>query len=84
MTETINISKARENLYKLVDKIALEHKPVLIKSKRNNAVIISEEDFNAIEETLYLLSIPNMRESIVEGMKTPVEKCEKTLDWDNV
>ena len=84
MTEAINVSKARENLYKLIDKIALEHKPVLIKSKRNNAIIISEEDFNAIEETLYLLSIPKMRESIIEGINTPAEECEKTLDWDNV
>jgi PHD/YefM family antitoxin component YafN of YafNO toxin-antitoxin module len=81
MTKTMNISKVRENLYKLVDEVALEHDPLVIKGKRHNAVLISEEDFRAIEETLYLHGIPGMKESILEGMETPVDACEERLDW---
>ncbi len=81
MTKVINVSKARENLYNLIDEVAQSHEPVLIKGKRNGAVLLSEEDFRAIEETLYLLSIPGMRESIREGMETPLEECHKEPEW---
>ncbi len=81
MTKTMTISKVRENLYKLVDEVALEHEPVLIKGKRHNAVLMSEEDFRALEETLYLSAIPGMKASILEGMATPIEACEEQPDW---
>lgn len=77
----INATEARAKLYRLIDKTAESHKPVIISGKRGNAVLISEEDWNDIQETLYLLSIPGMRKSIIEGMKTPVEECSEELNW---
>lgn len=78
---TLTATEARSKLYKLIDEAALSHKPITITGKRSNAVLLSEEDWNSIQETLYLLSIPGMRESIREGLKTPVSKCQKSLDW---
>ena len=78
---TLTASKARDLLYKLLDKVASTHTPIQITGKRNNAVLISEEDWNAINETLYLLSIPQMRESIRNGLKTPLKQCSQELDW---
>jgi len=77
----IKASEARARLYRLIDEAASSHEPVFITGKRSNAVLVSEEDWRSIQETLYLLSIPGMRESIVEGLKTPVEKCATELDW---
>jgi antitoxin YefM len=77
----ITASEARANLYRLIDKAATSHQPVLITGKRNNAVLVSEEDWVSIQETLYLLSIPGMRESIKEGMNIPIEECDQELDW---
>lgn len=74
-------SQARENLYKLIDAVAESNKPVCVTGKRNNIILISEEDFNAIQETLYLLSIAGMRESIIEGIHEPIEECSDKLDW---
>jgi len=65
----------------LIDEAAVSHSPVLITGKRNNAVLVSEEDWSAIQETLFLLSVPGMRESIKEGMRTPVEECSQDLGW---
>jgi prevent-host-death family protein len=78
---TLTVSDARAKLYRLIDEAATSHKPVRIMGKRSNAVLVSEEDWNAIQETLYLLSIPRMRRSIKHGLETPVEECEKELDW---
>jgi len=78
---TINATEARSRLYKLLDEIAESHEPVLITGKRANAVLISENDWRSIQETLYLLSIPGMRESIREGLNTPIEECSDKLDW---
>jgi prevent-host-death family protein len=78
---TLNASEAREKLYRLLDETAAAHKPVLISGRRSKAVLIAEEDWNAIQETLYLLSIPGMRESIRRGLKTPVAKCKKEPGW---
>ena len=78
---SINPTEARSRLYKLLDEIAESHEPVLITGKRANAVLISENDWRSIQETLYLLSIPGMRESIREGLNTPVEECSDRLDW---
>jgi prevent-host-death family protein len=77
----LKASTARAKLYRLIDEAALSHEPVLISGKRRNAVLVSEEDWRAVQETLYLLSIPGMRESIVEGLKTPTSKCAKKIAW---
>ena len=78
---TLNASEARANLYRLIDEAASSHEPIRITGKRNNAVLLSESDWNAVQETLYLLGIPGMRESIREGLETPVEECGEELDW---
>lgn len=78
---TLNATEARSKLYRLIDEAAQSHSPVVITGRRGNAVLIAEEDWNAINETLYLLSIPGMRESIREGMETSLDNCEKELDW---
>ena len=77
----LNATEARAKLYNLIDEAANTHQPVLITGKRNNAVLLSENDWNAINETLYLLSVPGMRESIVEELKTDISECSKGLDW---
>ena len=74
-------SEARANLYRLLDETAESHKPIRITGKRNNGVLVSEEDWAAIQETLYLLSIPGMRESIKKGMETPTGKLAQKADW---
>lgn len=78
---TRTASEARSNLYRLIDETARSHEPVLITGKRNSAVLVSEEDWSAIQETLYLLSIPGMRESIQRGLETPIEECAEDLRW---
>ena len=78
---TITATEARKLLYKLLDQVATTHNPVLITGKRANAVLISEDDWRAVEETMYLLSVPGMRESIVEGLKTPVEELFDEVEW---
>lgn len=77
----ITATEARSKLYRLIDEAAESHQPIVIAGKRNNAVLVSEEDWSAIQETLYLLSVPRMRESIREGMDTPVDGCDEELDW---
>lgn len=78
---TLSASEARKRLYNLVDEVKESHEPVQIVGKRSTAVLISEEDWKAIEETLYLGSIPGMRESIKKGLKTPVGKCSEDPGW---
>lgn len=68
-------------IYKLLDDAANSHEPIQITGKRSNGILVSESDWRAIQETLYLVSVPGMRESIVSGMKTPLEKCDKKLIW---
>ena len=77
----ISASEARARLYRLMDEVASSHKHVVITGKRNNAVLISEEDWRAIQETMYLLSVPGMRESIRAGLATSIEDCATDLDW---
>lgn len=79
--EILTASEARANLYRLIDQTAESHQPIVITGKRVNAVLLSSEDWEAIQETLYLLSIPGMRESIKEGMAESVEASAKELDW---
>ncbi|MEK0427583.1 MAG: hypothetical protein RL001_110 [Pseudomonadota bacterium] len=78
---TITATEARSKLFRLIDEAAESHQPVLISGKRNSAVLVSHEDWAAIQETLYLLSIPGMRESIRKGMQTPLEKTSSKLTW---
>ncbi len=78
---TLSVTEARAKLYRLIDETADSHEPVLITSRRGNAVLLSEDDWNAIQETLFLLSIPGMRASIREGLATPVEECSEELEW---
>jgi PHD/YefM family antitoxin component YafN of YafNO toxin-antitoxin module len=78
---TVNVTEARANLYKLIDDASVSHEPVVITGKRGNAVLIAEGDWNAINETLYLLSVPGMRESIIKGMQENLEKTVTELKW---
>ncbi len=78
---TLSAAEARSNLYRLIDETIRTHKPITITGKRGNAVLISEPDWNAINETLHLLSIPGMRESIRDGMAESLEECDAKLDW---
>ena len=73
-------AEARRRLLELLDAVAESHEPVQIAGERHSAVLVSEEDWRAIQETLYLTSVPGMRESIIEGLKTPVEECDEELD----
>jgi prevent-host-death family protein len=76
---TLTASEARARLYCLIDQAAESRKPILISGKRTNAVLVSEEDWNAIQETLYLLTVPGMRESIKDAMARPLAKSKKVL-----
>lgn len=77
----LTASEARANLYRLIDQAAESHRPILISGKRGNAVLVAEEDWAAIQETLFLLSVPGIRESIKAGMAEPVDSCATELDW---
>ncbi|HUT71109.1 MAG TPA: type II toxin-antitoxin system Phd/YefM family antitoxin [Anaerolineae bacterium] len=77
----LTATEARSKLYRLIDEAASSHEPIIIKGKRANAVLISEDDWRSIQETIYLLNIPGMRESIREGLATPIEECTQELDW---
>lgn len=77
----ITATEARTNLYRLIDETAESHLPIVILGKRNKAVLVSEEDWLAIQETLCLLSVSGMRESIHEGTNTSVDECAEQLEW---
>ncbi|MDC1016417.1 type II toxin-antitoxin system Phd/YefM family antitoxin [Planktomarina temperata] len=78
---TVNVTEARANLYKLIDDASVSHEPVVITGKRGNAVLLAEGDWNAINETLYLLSVPGMRESIIKGMQENLDETSTELEW---
>mgnify|MGYP001791154838 CR=1 FL=1 len=79
----LSVREARDSLYRLIDEVAEHHKPVVISGKRNGAVLVSKEDWDAIQETLYLTSIPGMVDSIKQGGAEPIEDCTpiEELDW---
>ena len=77
----LTASEARASLYRLIDQVAESHKPIVISGKRANAVLVSKEDWSAIQETLYLLAIPGMRESIKDAMGEPLAKSKMALKW---
>lgn len=78
---TLNATEARSKLYNLIDETHQTHQPIVITGKRGNAVLLSEDDWTSINETLFLLSVPGMRESIREGMDTGLSDCDTDLDW---
>jgi PHD/YefM family antitoxin component YafN of YafNO toxin-antitoxin module len=78
---SVTATEARKSLYKLIDDVAVSHEPVQITGKRGSAMLVSEGDWRAIQETLHLVSIPGMRESILEGMAAPASELEDKLDW---
>ena len=78
---TMNANEAREKLYRLLDETSSDHQPVLITGPRSNAVLVGEEDWNAIQETLHLLSVPGLRESILDGLIAPFDECEEHPGW---
>ena len=78
---TVNVTEARANLYKLIDDTSISHEPVVITGKRGNAVLLAEDDWNSINETLHLLSVPGMRESILSGMQENLEDMSTKLEW---
>jgi len=77
----ISATETRKRLYKLLDEVSGSHEPIEIMGPRSSAVLVSEDDWRAVQETLHLVSIPGMRESVLEGMATPVEELEDKLDW---
>ncbi len=78
---TLTASEARANLYRLMDQTAESHQPIHIAGKRTSSVLLSAEDWQSIQETLYLLSVPGMRESIKEGMAEPLSESARELHW---
>ena len=79
--KTINAGETEKTLQELLEETAASHEPIQIISDASNGILVSEEDWRAIQETLFLLSIPGMRESIREGMATPIDDCSKELNW---
>ncbi len=78
---TITATEARSKLYRLIDQTTDSNEPIVITGKRGNAVLISEDDWRSIQETIYLLNIPGMRESIRDGLATPINECSEEIDW---
>ena len=79
--QALTASEARANLYRLIDETAQSHEPIMISGKRSSAVLLSAEDWSAVQETLFLLAVPRMRESIKTGMAEPLAKSAKALKW---
>ncbi|MCX6963260.1 MAG: type II toxin-antitoxin system Phd/YefM family antitoxin [Verrucomicrobia bacterium] len=79
--QIVTATRARSMIYKLIDGASDSHEPIQITGKRSNAFLVAEDDWRAIQESLYLVSIPGMRESIRSGLATPVSECAKKLDW---
>jgi antitoxin YefM len=77
----LTASEARANLYRLIDQAADSHQPIVIAGKRSSAVLVSAEDWQAIQETMTLVAIPGMRKSIREGMAEPLSKSARKLNW---
>jgi len=81
ITTTLKVTEARVNLYKLIDDTLVNHEPVVITGKRGNTVLLAEDDWNTINETLHLLSVPGMLESILEGMQESIDGAATQLNW---
>jgi antitoxin YefM len=81
MTKIITATGARKQIYTLIDEVIESHEPVHIKGKQGSVVLISSTDFEAMQETLHLLSIPGMRKSLTEGKEANLEDCDTELEW---
>ena len=79
--KNLTATEARRNLYRLIDEVRVTSEPIQISGKRSSAILIARDDWEALQETVHLLSIPGMRESIREGLETPLEDCVEELDW---
>jgi len=77
----IPINEAQKQLQQLIDSVSQSNQPIVIAGQTSNAVLLSEADWASVQETLYLLSVPGMRESIREGLATPIEDCDRQLQW---
>lgn len=77
----LSATEAKAKLYNLINEASETHQPIIVTGKKGNAVLVSEEDWNSISETLHLLSLSGMRESIREGMSEPASECSQELDW---
>lgn len=82
--KTVSITKARQNIYRLVEDAISSSEPLQITARKGNVVLVSEKDWKSIQETLYLLSVPGMRESLIEGVNTPIGECKtaEEIGWD--
>jgi len=78
--KTISATSARSDLYRVIDSAVSDHEPIHITGKRGNAVLVAEADWRAIQETLYLVSMPGMRDSIRQGMEEPISSCSREID----
>lgn len=77
----IPVDQAQQQLQDLIDSVSQSHQPIVITGQNSNAVLLSEADWKSVQETLYLLSVPGMRESIREGLATPIQECDRRLEW---
>jgi prevent-host-death family protein len=77
----IPVNEAQQQLQDLIDSVSQSHQPIVIAGQSSNAVLLSEADWKSVQETLYLLSVSGMRESIREGLATPIEECDRELEW---
>ena len=81
MVRVLNVANESANLHKLIEDVTVSREPLIISGKDSNAVLLAEDDWILINETLNLLSVPSMRESIAKGMTQSIEKCASELDW---
>ncbi|HUF89700.1 MAG TPA: type II toxin-antitoxin system Phd/YefM family antitoxin [Gemmatimonadota bacterium] len=79
--KSLTATEARKTLYRLIDEVTVTSEPIQISGKRSSAILIARDDWEALQETVHLLSIPGLRESIREGLETPLEECVEELDW---
>ena len=79
--QTVNVIDARAKLAELVEQVSMSHQPQVIASERNRAVLVCEGDWNALNESLHLMSVAGLRESLREGMEAPLNDCSRELDW---
>lgn len=79
----INITNFRKDIYELLERTIKYNEPINISTKNGNAVVLSEEDYNSLMETLHIYSVPGLKEDIIEGMKEPLENCvaEDEVEW---